>query len=360
LVARVAAGVAIGLTGPTAGLYVSEMAPAAIRGRLVSLNELAYGVGVILAYWVGILLQDDFRGWRLMFGLIAIPSAIYGLALLPLPESPRWLAAAGRLSEARRSLLRLVGVETDRQGEADRQLAAIIGAQPNSAADHGAAGGWAQLRQPQYRQAVLVGLAVMFLLVFSGQGMVSFYAPTILKGIGFSDTAVAFTATLGLAVVNLIMIAVSVAIIDRVGRKPLMVTGLLVMAASLIALAALSLAHESNAVAQWGQTGCLVVFSAAFSLALAMVGEVVIAELYPQSIRGPASSLSHGMRSIFSIAFTLTFPLLLGLLGLPVTVLGYAAISIVGAFYLLRRLPETRGRSLEEIGDDWSAPVESG
>jgi sugar porter (SP) family MFS transporter len=359
LAARVAAGVAIGLTGPTAALYVSEVAPAAIRGRLVSFNEFSYGLGVIVAYCVGLLLHDDHDGWRLMFGLIAVPSTIYGLALLPLPESPRWLAAAGRLSEARRSLLRLVGVETDRDGEADRQLAAITADRSTSEADDvGERRGWARLWQPTYRPAIVVGLALMFLLVFSGQGMVAFYAPTILEDIGFSNTTVSLTATLGLAVVSLIMIGVSVAIIDRVGRKPLMVTGLLVMAACLIALAVLSLSHSSDPVARWGQVACLVVYAGTFSLTLAMVAEVVIAELFPQSIRGPASSLSHGMRSLFSIAFAVTFPLLLDWPGLSVTVLVYAAISVVGAFYLLRTLPETKGRSLEDIGDYWSRRVQ--
>lgn len=356
--ARVAAGVAIGLTGPTAALYVSEIAPAAIRGRLVSFDALAYGVGVILAYCVGLLLEDDVGGWRLMFGFIALPSAIYGLALLPLPESPRWLAAAGRLSEARRSLLRLVGVETDRQGEADRQLAAITAERPGSVSDDGGAPkSWARLWEPTYRPAVLVGLAMMFLLVFSGQGMVAFYAPTILEDIGFSHTSVAFAATLGLGIVSLVMTAVSVAIIDRVGRKPLMVTGLLVMAACLITLAALSINGDANSLTRWAQAGCLVAYAGTFSLTLGMVGEVVIAELYPQSIRGPASSLSHGMRSVFAIVFTLTFPLLLDAPGLTITVLGYAVISIVGAIYLLRTLPETKGRSLEDIGDHWSRRV---
>jgi sugar porter (SP) family MFS transporter len=355
LVARVAAGLGIGLIGPTAALYIAEVAPAAIRGRLLSFDALAFAVGVILAYWIGLLLQDDSNGWRLMFGFIALPSTIYGLALLPLPESPRWLAAAGRLSEARRSLLRLVGVETDREGEADRQLAAITADQPSSVSDHGSAlGGWARLREPIYRPAVVVGLVAVFVMVFSGFDIVSFYAPTILSQIGFGDQTVTFVATLGLGVVSLVMTVVSVAIIDRVGRKPLMVCGLLAMAGSLVGLAVLTLSGPTNPFVRWGQVGCLAALAGTFSLTLGMVGEVVIAEMYPQAIRGPASSLAHGMKSVFTMVFTLTFPLLLDWPGLSVTVLGYAAVSIVGAFYLFRTLPETKGRSLEDIGKYWS------
>ncbi|KAA0109556.1 sugar porter family MFS transporter [Mycolicibacterium sp. P1-5] len=353
LVARAAAGVAIGLTGPTAGIYVAEVAPAHIRGRLLSFDALAFCVGGILAYCVGLALKDAVGGWRLMFGFIALPSVIYGLALLPLPESPRWLVASGELNAARRSMLRLVGVQVDREGEADRQLAAITAVRPGSTAVHGTPGGWVRLWQPTYRPAMTVGLTMMFVLVFSGIDMVAFYAPTILTDIGFGSRTVTFTVTLGFSVVNLVMTVVSIAIIDRVGRKPLMVGGLLVMAAGLVGFAALRLADHTSELVRWGQIGCLVVLGGTFALALGMVGEIVVAEMYPQSIRGPATSLSHGMRSVFTIVFTLTFPLLLATIGLPATVLSYAVVSIVGAICILRGLPETKGKNLEDIGEYW-------
>ena len=202
-----------------------------------------------------------------------------------------------------------------------------------------------------------MGLAIVFLLVFSGMEMVGFYAPTILNDIGFGDRTFAFAATLGLGVVNLIMTMVSAAIIDRAGRKPLMIAGLFVMAACLIPFAALSVADNTNVWVRWGQIGCLVLLGATFWLTTGIVGEIVISEMYPQSIRGPASSLSHGMFSVFLIIFTLTFPLLLENLGLPVIVLCYALINVVGAIYLLRALPETKGKSLEDLGDYWSRSI---
>lgn len=348
LAARAAAGLAIGITSPTAGLYVAEVAPAVIRGRLLSFEAVTYGVGTILAYCVGLALENHALGWRLMFGVIALPAAIYGLALLPLPESPRWLAAVGQLTAARRSLLRLFGAD------ADRELATITAERPDSAEHAGAQGGWAQLRHPTYRPAVYVGLALMFLIVFSGWDMVLFYAPTILREIGFTDTTVSFAATLGIGAVFLVMTLVALAIIDRIGRKPMVVIGLFVMAGCLLVMTALTLVPDAlSELARWGQVVSLAVFAGTFALTLGLIGEVVVAELYPQAIRGPASSLSHGMRSVFAIVFTLTFPFLLDVLGLAVTLLGYAAISIVGALYLMRALPETKGRSLEEIGEYW-------
>ncbi|MGE2726276.1 sugar porter family MFS transporter [Mycolicibacterium pulveris] len=347
VVARAAAGLAIGITSPTAGLYVAEVAPAAIRGRLLSFEAVAYGFGTILAYCVGLALEDQVAGWRTMFGFLAVPSAIYGVALLTLPESPRWLTAIGQPTAARRSLLRLFG------GDADTELAAITAEKSASETNSDATpGARARLWHPTYRPAILVGLVVMFLIVFSGWDMVLFYAPTILKEIGFNDTTVSFAATLGLGVVFLVMTVISLAIIDRVGRKPMVTIGLFVMAASLLLMAGLTTLGASSA-AQWGQVASLAVFVGAFALTLGVVGELVISELYPQSIRGPAVSLSHGMRSIFAIVFTLTFPLLLDFPGLTVTLVAYAAISVVGALYLMRALPETKGRSLEEIGAYW-------
>jgi sugar porter (SP) family MFS transporter len=357
LVARAAAGVAIGVTSPTAGLYVAEVAPTVIRGRLLSFEAVTYGLGAILAYCVGLALEKYAGGWRSMFAFIALPSTIYGLALLPLPESPRWLAAVGQLNAARRSLVRLVGAD------ADRQLSAIAGegagspstSSLGSTGHHAVApGGWGRLWSPTYRPAVFVGLAMMFLIVFSGWDMVLFYAPTILKEIGFEDTAVSFAATLGLGLVFLAMTLVSLAIIDSVGRKPMVVTGLFVMAGCLLVMTALSmLPHAGNALVRWGQVASLAVFVGTFALTLGQVGEIVVSELYPQSIRGPASSLSHGMRSLFAIVFSVTFPFLLGHIGLSVTLLSYAVISVLGALYLWRALPETKGRSLEEIGEYW-------
>jgi MFS family permease len=245
-------------------------------------------------------------------------------------------------------LVRLFGAD------ADRELAAITAEPPDSAEHAGTQGGWARLRHPAYRPAVCVGLALMFLIVFSGWDMVLFYAPTILREIGFTDTTVSFAATLGIGAVFLVMTLVALAIIDRVGRKPMVVIGLFVMAACLLVMTALTMTPNAlSGLARWGQVASLAVFAGTFALTLGLIGEVVVAELYPQAIRGPASSLSHGMRSVFAIVFTLTFPFLLDALGLAITLLGYAVISIVGALYLMRALPETKGRSLEEIGEYW-------
>jgi MFS family permease len=233
-------------------------------------------------------------------------------------------------------------------------MALITATEPDATADHDdERRGWARLWQPAYRPPVLVGLAIMLLLVFSGMEMVAFYAPTILSDSGFGGRTFAFAVMLGLSVVNLTMILVSATIIDRTGRKPLLISGLVVMTACLVSFAVLYSVDHVSAWARWSEIGCLVVLGATFWLSVGMVGEIVIHEMYPLSIRGPAASLSYGMYSVFLIMFTLTFPLLLENIGLPVIVLSYAVFNIAGALYLLGALPETKGKSLEDIGDYW-------
>ena len=349
IVARAAAGFAIGVSTPTAGIYVTEVAPAVIRGRLVSIQLVANTLGVMLAYCVGLALVNENGGWRLMFGFIAVPAAMYGLALLPLMESPRWLIAVGHPNAARRSLQRLFG------SEADLELAEITAERAGPDPDHdGTEGTRTRLWGPAYRPVLVVGLVLIFVGVFSGESMVVFYAPTILEQIGFTNTAVAFATTLGLAVVSFIATLIASAVIDRRGRKPLMITGLFVLAAALVVMAVLTAAPQTLAVVRWGQVACLAVFVAAFWLTVGPVSGIVINEIFPQAIRGRGISLTSVMHGVCAIVFTLTFPMMLEGLGLTTTLIIYAAIGVVGALYLARTLPETKARSLEEITEFWN------
>jgi sugar porter (SP) family MFS transporter len=343
MAARMAVGLAIGIAGPTTGLYIGEIAPTAIRGRLLTFDAVYFGVGVLIAYAISIVFESQPHGWRYMFAFLAAPSTIYGLALLPLPESPRWLAATGRRSAARRVFLRLH----------ERDVNLLVGKTTTDSEETGAKA-WSSLASPLYRPALALGLLVMFLNVFSGWDMVLFYAPTVLKEAGFEDTTVSFVTTLGFGIVFLVMTVISLSIVDRVGRRPMTIWGLSVMAVCLGLMAAMSAAPDSTSPAiRWGLVACLAVFVGTFALTLSTVTEVIISEIYPQPIRGSASSLCHTMRSIFRFIFSLIFPSVLAFLGLSLTFLLFAFFCAAGLFYFWRHLPETKGKSLEEIGHYW-------
>jgi len=343
--ARVAVGFAIGILAPTVAIYIAEIAPSAIRGRLLSFDAVTYGIGALVAYAVCLLFERVPDGWRYMFAVIALPSTLYGLLLLALPESPRWLAAVGKPGAARRMLARLA------ERDADRVLRAF----DSGEAEQGAAS-WRALRADSARAPVTLGLALMFLLVFCGWDMILFYAPTLLLEIGFESTTVSFVATLGLGLVFLVMTIVSLSLIDRVGRRPLMLSGLVIMGLSLALMSLLvSLPGEGGPLLRWGLVALLALFVGVFALTLGQIAEIVVVEIFPQAIRGPGTSLAHGMRSLFAFVFSLAFPFQLKLLGLGPTFASYALVCLAGAAYLSRSLPETRGVSLEQIAALWRA-----
>jgi SP family arabinose:H+ symporter-like MFS transporter len=201
---------------------------------------------------------------------------------------------------------------------------------------------------------VLLGLVLMFLTVFAGSDMVLFYAPLILKEIGFSDNTVSFAATLGLGTVFLVMTVLSLDYVDALGRRKMLIGGLTVMTICLLGMTGLTLSPDTgSALVRWGQVAALAIFIGAFALTLGHLGDIVVSELYPREISGPGTSLTHGMEGIFAIAFSATFPILLSLMGLTLTFFSCALISAAGGIYLWRALPETKNRSLEEIGDYW-------
>lgn len=345
MLARAATGFAIGITAPTSGLYVAEVAPAHIRGRLLSLEAVTFTLGTIIAYCVGLAYENEANGWQVMFAFIAGPATFYAMALLFLPESPRWLAASGHASASRRASMRLSTPPVQ------------IGSAPDAVPHIDAAPAkapWSELFQPRHRPAVKAGLVIMFLMVFSGWEMVLFYAPTVLNEIGIVDNTQSFTATLGINIAFLAVTILGMSIVDRAGRKTTLVIGLIAMAGSLVCMAVLTIRLIApSSVAIWGQVIFLGLFACTFALTVGLVGEIVIAEIYSQSIRGRATSLAFGMRSIFAIAFTLSFPVIIDVFGLGMVLLSYAAISLAGAAYLVRHLPETKGLSLEEIADEW-------
>ncbi|MCB2228201.1 MAG: sugar porter family MFS transporter [Desulfarculaceae bacterium] len=342
--ARFLIGLTMGVAAVASYVYISEIAPPEIRGRLLTLSQATLAVGILLSYLAALVFETLPDGWRYMFAAAAAPSAVFGLGLLFLPESPRWLYSRGRRSASLR-MLRGMGI-----GDPQAALAAM-----SQGGDEEEAGGWHELLNPRLLPPLLLGMALMFLAVFTGFDALILYAPTIFQSAGFGSYTASVLATFGLGAMNLAFTLVSMWLVERLGRKPLIMWGLLVMIAALI-LTGVVLGH-SGWSGFWARAlllGGLGVFVGAFAASLGPVSNVVVSEIYPQRVRGAALGLVLGANSIFSFLFALLFPIFFSALGSALTFWIFGAIGAAGALLCWKYLPETKGRTLEEIEASWS------
>lgn len=342
IVGRVIVGTAIGVASFTAPLYISEVSPVNIRGRLVSLNQIALTSGIVVSYLTDYALSGVVRGWRWMFGLAAIPAIALGIGMLFVPESPRWLAAHARPERAR-AVLR----EIRDAAEVDHELRDIQASveQQSSA--------WAELLSPLVRPALIVGIALAIFQQVTGINTVIYYAPTIFQFAGFESASVAILATVGVGVVNVLMTIAAMLLLDRVGRRPLLLTGLVGM---VVSLGVLGLAFSLPSLEQrtgWIAAGSLMLYVGAFAIGLGPVFWLLISEIYPLRIRGLAMSVATIANWGMNLLVALTFLSMIEIVGRPGTFWLYGLVGVGAWMFAYRFVPETKGRSLEEIESHW-------
>jgi sugar porter (SP) family MFS transporter len=339
--ARLVGGLAIGAASVLAPLYIAEISPRAIRGRLVSLNQMAIVTGILLAYFVNWLLS--FAGpssWRWMFASAAIPSAAFFLALLFVPESPRFLAETGRETEALAVLERVGGKDAARL-----ELAEIR----ETIAEE--SGTLRELFEKRLRKPL--GIAV-FLAVFqqvTGINTVIYYGSLIFKEqVGGQSDSTAIGANVVVGSVSFLMTIVALWTIDRLGRRPLMMLASGGMAASLLLLGVLFQAQPPPAAMI---LVVILLYVASFAVGLGPGVWVVISELFPTRIRGRAMSIATLCLWLACILVTATFLSLVEAIGSTGAFWLYAAMSVLNFLFIWRVMPETKGRSLEEIERSW-------
>jgi sugar porter (SP) family MFS transporter len=344
VVGRFLVGCGIGLTSVAAPMYIAEVAPAGVRGRLVSGFQLAVTVGILLAYLIDEALASS-GGWRWMLGLAAVPGTLLAVGMLPLPESPRWLLQRGREAEARTVLTRL-----DDGAHVDADLAAIRA----DLAREGQ-GSWSDLLDPTVRPALGVGIGLAVFQQVTGINAVIYYAPQIFQSAGFTSDTVALAATIGVGVVNVLATFIAMGLVDRSGRKPLLVAGVTGMIA---ALAILGLAFRESSAGGGGSLGvitvlCLTVYIVVFAFSLGPIVWLMISEIFPYRIRAQAIAVSTAANWGANFLVSLTFPIMRTRLGSAPTFFVYAVMGMATLAFVLRKVPETKGRTLEEIGRFW-------
>jgi MFS transporter, SP family, galactose:H+ symporter len=332
---RIAIGVAIGVASYAAPLYIGEIAPSKLRGALVTLNQLGITVGILLAYVVDAILAPH-QAWRWMLAFGVFPAIALETGVVFLPETPRWLLLWGKKDEAA-STLRRIRATPDVQAEIDDIM---------EHAETGC-GKIADLLSPFSIRVILLGAGLAVIQQVTGINTVIYYAPTIFQAAGFHSNEASIIATAGVGLVNVLMTIVSIPLVDRVGRRPLLLTSLSGMLAALVCL---SIGFAvGGSLLKWIGAFSLVLYIASFAVGLGPVFWLLISEIYPLRIRGQAASIAAMANWLSNFLVSLTFLSLLDILGNEVTFLLYAALSAAGFWYCFSLVPETKGVPLERI-----------
>jgi SP family xylose:H+ symportor-like MFS transporter len=356
IVWRILGGTAIGLSSNVSPLYIAEISPPAHRGRLVSLNQFAIVVGILLAQIVnwrlarpvpaglpaGLLVHtwNVQYGWRWMFTAVTVPALVFTVASLFIPESPRWLCGVGRDREARAILERIGG-----PAYAGAEMAGIESAQRFDAAlTHSS---WSDLLLPAFRKILLVGIALAVLQQWTGINILFNYAAEIYRSAGYGANDI-FLNIVITGAINLLFTVLAMVLVDRLGRRLMMLAGCIGIGVSHLLCA---WAYH----AQWRGTAVLILTLSAiacYALTLAPVTWVLIAEIFPRRIRSHGISTAVSALWIASFLLTFTFPLLNQLEGTAGIFVTYGVICLVGFVFVAAFVPETKGRTLEQIGAD--------
>lgn len=339
MIGRLIQGVGIGILTIVVPLYMAETVPTHLRGRGVALFQLCLTFGILLGYLVNYALEST-RDWQLMFGTVLVPSVIFLLGgLFVLPRSPRWLYQQGHIDEARQVLAKTGTVDAD---------AALTEMQSIISEEHAHAGSsWGLLLRRGYRKAFLIALAVGVLNQLTGINVLLQFNAPILKASGLANTAVLGSVFVGL--VNFIMTFVAVSLVDKLGRRPLLITGTAGVLASLLFIGAIHAFLPPSVFAGYATLAGFITFIVFYAVGPGVVVWLAISEILPLAIRAKGMAVALFGNSLVSAGLAAIFMYL-------VTLIGYGGMFFLLAFFVflylliaIFPLPETKGRSLEDI-----------
>jgi sugar porter (SP) family MFS transporter len=337
VIARVVGGLAIGLASTLSPLYIAEISPARIRGLLVSVNQLAIVSGILLSYSVNYgLTGAGPSNWRWMFASAAVPSIFFLLALLFVSESPRWLVQNGREAEAEQFLARINGANA-----AQTEIRAIRSAVAEESGN---------IFDPAFRRPLLVAILIGLFSQFTGINTIIYYGSLVfLEHVPNQTASTALLANVMIGVINFAATFVGMYLIDRVGRKRLMTSTYAGMGISLVGMAvAIHLEAPALVVLSF-----VLIYVACFAIGIGTGTWVVMSEICPTRIRGRAMSIATVFLWCGTLVVTLTFLSLARVLTAPGAFLLYAVICVAAVLFVKLAVPETKGRSLEEIEQWW-------
>lgn len=358
--ARLFLGLAIGTASFAVPLYIAEISPVKVRGTLVSLFQLMITIGILVSYFSDFLFANDANPscWRPMFYVGVIPALILLVGMFFMPESPRWLFSKGRGDEA-------LGILRRTEGDAAESVAGTIREELEK--DSRDRAGWKDLLRKEWKFPLLIAVGIMFIQQFVGINTVIYYSPKIFRMAGFSGSVSAIGASIGVGVINVIATVLSVYFVDRIGRRKLFFLGMVGMVLSLSLLAG-SFLMDFGSAGKFVTVGCTLLYVTFYAISVGPLGWLIISEIFPQRLRGLGSSIGSLSVWVFNSIVTFTFFKIANLLsvsGTEITVDGeimanpagsflfYALIALLGIVWGIFFMPETKGRSLENIENHW-------
>lgn len=339
LIGRSIIGVAIGIGSYTAPLYIAEVAPVNMRGKLVTLNQLAITIGIFCSYLINYTFIQMEGSWRLMFAIGMIPAVLLAVAMFLLPESPRWLVKKNKIEKAIRILQRL--------RQSNNVLPEIHDIKNTLRLKEASL---KQIFSAPIRSVLFLGMMLGLIQQVTGINTIIYYAPIIFQLAGFESTTSAIAATIGIGFVNVIATLFAVFYIDRLGRRPLLFSGLVGMALSL---AGLSLAFQLQLdVTKWLAVLCTFLYIISFAISLGAILWLVVSEIFPLQVRASAMGLAVFSCWFWNFVVSSTFLSLLTILGPSLTFMMYAALCVLSIVYCYFFMPETQNISLEKIEEN--------
>ena len=356
IIARLVGGIGVGMASVLSPLYISEFSPPKIRGRLVALYQLSIVIGILLAFLANSTLLNFSQSnlavlgkgtvdtlfisevWRAMFGAEMIPALLFVGLLFLVPESPRWLINAGLDKKGHAILAKISGVKT-----ANSELQEI------KSTLHKEKGSLSELLKPGLRLALIVGVGLSIFGQFTGVNIVVYYGPTILENAGFAlDSALQFQVAIG--VINLLFTIIALWKIDTWGRRPLLIGG---MSVTFISLFIIAILFSMEVTGLW-IVFMLMIYMASLALSINAVIWVIIGEIFPNRIRGRAMSIATFANWSTNFITAFIFPWYVAKIGMNAGFFTFAITSLIATFFFYKYVPETKGKSLEEIEEYWN------
>lgn len=344
VVFRVVLGISVGTASFVAPMYIAEVAPPRVRGGLVTFNQLAITSGILLSYLVNFAFKGVTNNWRWMLGVAAIPGAALAIGMLTVPHTPRWLMQRGREDDARRTLDELR--ENEEGADVDDEVQDI-----KDAIRREGETSIGDLVKPAIRPLLVIGLALAIFQQFVGINTVIYYAPTILKDTGLTNSA-SITQTVFIGITNVVFTIVALLLLDRVGRRKLLLTGTVGLVVGLVILGVYFSSSTLQDDAPYLALVGLLLFIAAFAVGLGPVFWLLISEIFPLGVRSKAMSVSTVANWGANFLVAATFLSLSKAITRQGIFFLYAALGIAAVIVFAWKVPETKDRTLEDIQAD--------